>query len=551
MGEPVLSVRNLVVEFPFRHDVFRAVDDISFDIQPGEVLGVVGESGAGKSMTGAAVIGLIEPPGRISSGEIWLKGRRIDNLPEDDKQALRGKRIGMVFQDPLTSLNPLYTVGHQLVETIRRHLPLDEQQARQRAIDLLVEAGIPRAAERIDAYPHQFSGGMRQRVVIALAIAAEPELIIADEPTSALDVSVQAQIIKVLKKLCSSHGAAVMLITHDMGVIAETADRMVVMHLGKIVETGSVGDIIKRPRQPYTINLINAIPSIKRRHIDAAVAAAAVSAPPAEAPLIAVEGLVREFDLSSGGILRSVLPGRRETVRAVNDVTFSIPRGKTYGLVGESGSGKSTCAKMLVGLLRPTAGKVLLSGKDIWDGREGAQQRRRRVQMIFQDPFASLNPRWRVGDIIAEPIRALRLASGRSEIEARVADLLQKVRLDPITMRKYPHEFSGGQRQRIAIARALSSRPEFIVCDEPTSALDVSVQAQVLDLMAALQQEFGLTYLLISHNLAVVRQMADQIGVLHNGVLVEQGPVDEVFEAPRADYTRMLLNSVPDISRVA
>ena len=551
MGEPVLSVRNLVVEFPFRHDVFRAVDDISFDIQPGEVLGVVGESGAGKSMTGAAVIGLIEPPGRISSGEIWLKGRRIDNLPEDDKQALRGKRIGMVFQDPLTSLNPLYTVGHQLVETIRRHLPLDEQQARQRAIDLLVEAGIPRAAERIDAYPHQFSGGMRQRVVIALAIAAEPELIIADEPTSALDVSVQAQIIKVLKKLCSSHGAAVMLITHDMGVIAETADRMVVMHLGKIVETGSVGDIIKRPRQPYTINLINAIPSIKRRHIDAAVAAAAVSEPPAEAPLIAVEGLVREFDLSSGGILRSVLPGRRETVRAVNDVTFSIPRGKTYGLVGESGSGKSTCAKMLVGLLRPTAGKVLLSGKDIWDGREGAQQRRRRVQMIFQDPFASLNPRWRVGDIIAEPIRALRLASGRSEIEARVADLLQKVRLDPITMRKYPHEFSGGQRQRIAIARALSSRPEFIVCDEPTSALDVSVQAQVLDLMAALQQEFGLTYLLISHNLAVVRQMADQIGVLHSGVLVEQGPVDEVFEAPRADYTRMLLNSVPDISRVA
>jgi peptide/nickel transport system ATP-binding protein len=551
MAEPVLSVRNLVVDFPFRHDVFRAVDDISFDIQPGEVLGVVGESGAGKSMTGAAVIGLIEPPGRISSGEIWLKGRRIDNLPEDEKQALRGKRIGMVFQDPLTSLNPLYTVGHQLVETIRRHLPLDVQQARQRAIDLLVEAGIPRAAERIDAYPHQFSGGMRQRVVIALAIAAEPELIIADEPTSALDVSVQAQIIKVLKKLCSSHGAAVMLITHDMGVIAETADRMVVMHLGKIVETGSVGDIIKRPRQPYTINLINAIPSIKRRHIDAAVAAAAAPEPTAEAPLIAVEGLVREFDLSSAGFLRSILPGQREIVRAVNDVSFSIPRGKTYGLVGESGSGKSTCARMLVGLLRPTAGKVLLSGKDIWDGREGAQQRRRRVQMIFQDPFASLNPRWRVGDIIAEPIRALRLASGRSEIEARVADLLQKVRLDPITMRKYPHEFSGGQRQRIAIARALSSRPEFIVCDEPTSALDVSVQAQVLDLMAALQQEFGLTYLLISHNLAVVRQMADQIGVLHSGVLVEQGPVDEVFEAPRADYTRMLLNSVPDISRVA
>jgi ABC-type glutathione transport system ATPase component len=545
MAEPILSVRDLVVEFPFRNESFRAVDGISFEIAPGEVLGVVGESGAGKSMTGAAVIGLIEPPGRISNGEIRLKGERIDNLPEQQKARLRGKRIGMVFQDPLTSLNPLYPIGTQLIETIRRHLPLSEQQARQRAIDLLTEAGIPRAAERIDAYPHQFSGGMRQRVVIALAIAADPELVIADEPTSALDVSVQAQIIKVLKKLCDNHGAAVMLITHDMGVIAETADRVVVMHLGKIVESGTVGDIIKRPREPYTIKLIDAIPSIKRKH----AAAVANGAEAQDDVLIEVRRLTREFDLSGGMFSRLFKPAR-EIVRAVNDVSFSIRRGKTYGLVGESGSGKSTCARMMVGLLRPTSGEVLLSGKDIWAGREGIRQRRRRVQMIFQDPYASLNPRWRVGDIIAEPMRALGLARSRREIEDTVADLLHRVRLDPAAMRKYPHEFSGGQRQRIAIARALSSRPEFIVCDEPTSALDVSVQAQVLELMQALQREFGLTYLLISHNLAVVRQMADTIGVLHNGVLVEQGPVDEVFEDPKDDYTRMLLDSVPDIARV-
>ena len=542
MTTPVLSVRDLVVDFPFHGESFRAVDGISFDIAPGEILGVVGESGAGKSMTGAAVIGLIEPPGRITRGQILLQGERIDNLPEDQRARLRGKRIGMVFQDPLTSLNPLYTIGDQLIETIRQHLPLNEQQARQRAIDLLSEAGIPRAAERLDSYPHQFSGGMRQRVVIALAIAAEPELIIADEPTSALDVSVQAQIIKVLKKLCTNHNAAVMLITHDMGVIAETADRMVVMHLGKIVETGTVGDIIKRPKEPYTIRLIEAIPSIKKRHAEGA-------APPPAGPLVEVRGLSREFDIGPGAMFGFLRP-KREIVKAVNDVSFSVPRGQTYGLVGESGSGKSTCARMMVGLLKPTGGQVLLDGKDIWAGREGELQRRRRVQMIFQDPYASLNPRWRVADIVAEPIRALGLATSRSEVEDRVAELLRKVRLDAGALRKYPHEFSGGQRQRIAIARALSSRPEFIVCDEPTSALDVSVQAQVLDLMRQLQDEYKLTYLLISHNLAVVRQMATTVGVLHGGVLVENGPVDEIFEQPKADYTRMLLDSVPDISRV-
>ena len=543
MTEPIVSVRNLVVEFPLRRGLFTAVNDVSFDIMPGEILGVVGESGAGKSMTGAAIIGLIEPPGRIASGEIHLSGKRIDNLPPEEMARLRGKRIGMVFQDPLTSLNPLYTVGQQLVETIRRHLPMNEAQARQRAIELLGEAGIPSPETRIDSYPHQFSGGMRQRVVIALALSAEPDLIIADEPTSALDVSVQAQIIKVLKKLCESRGAAVMLVTHDMGVIAETATRMIVMNKGKIVETGSVGDIIKRPKEEYTIGLIDSIPSIRdetRRH----------DVPPAATHLVKVEKLTRDFDLSPSFFDRLVKGSKRSIVKAVQDVSFDIRKGSTYGLVGESGSGKSTCARMMVGLIPPTSGRVLLEDEDIWSGGAGTQKRRQRVQMIFQDPYASLNPRWRVGDIIAEPMRALKLVSGRREAEERVADLLEKVRLDPVSMRKFPHEFSGGQRQRIAIARALSSQPEFIVCDEPTSALDVSVQAQVLDLMRGLQDEFGLTYLLISHNLAVVRQMADDVGVMHGGVLVEQGPVDEIFDDPKVEYTRMLLNSVPDISKV-
>jgi len=543
MTDPILSVRNLVVEFPLRRGLFTAVDNVSFDIAPGEVLGVVGESGAGKSMTGAAIIGLIEPPGHIAGGQILLKGKRIDNLPPDEMTKLRGKRIGMVFQDPLTSLNPLYTIGQQLIETIRRHLPLSQAEARQRAIDLLAEAGIPAPADRLDSYPHQFSGGMRQRVVIALALAAEPELIIADEPTSALDVSVQAQIIKVLKELCESRGAAVMLVTHDMGVIAETADRMIVMNRGRIVETGSVADIIKRPKEDYTIRLIDAIPSIRdetRRHV----------VPPSATPIVKVEQLTREFDLSRSFLDRMLGRSGRKVVKAVQDVSFEIRKGSTYGLVGESGSGKSTCARMLVGLIPPTSGRVLLEGDDIWAGQAATSKRRQRVQMIFQDPYASLNPRWRVGDIIAEPIRALKLADSRGEIRDRVADLLERVRLDPVSMRKFPHEFSGGQRQRIAIARALSSQPEFIVCDEPTSALDVSVQAQVLDLMRALQDEFKLTYLLISHNLAVVRQMADDVGVMHNGVLVEQGPVDEIFDRPQRDYTRMLLDSVPDISNV-
>lgn len=552
MSNPVLSVKDLSVVFHLRRGDFTAVNGISFDIMPGEVLGVVGESGAGKSMTGTAIMGLIDRPGEVSATSITLNGDRIDGLDEQGLRKVRGKRIGMVMQDPLTSLNPLFTIGDQLVETIRRHLPLNQDQAKKRAIELLADAGIPNPEERINAYPHQFSGGMRQRVVISLALAAEPELVIADEPTSALDVSVQAQIIKVLKRLCAERGVAVMLITHDMGVIAEAADRMIVMNKGQIVETGSVGDIIHRPKEPYTKKLIEAIPSIKAQNprFVAAQARGEHEGPKSEETLVVVEGLTKEFDLSPSRLSR-FLGGERKIVKAVNDVSFKIERGQTYGLVGESGSGKSTCARMMVGLLPPTGGSVKLEGADIWNDKAAIAQRRSKIQMIFQDPYASLNPRWRVGEIIAEPIRALGLSRNSGEVGDRVAELLRRVRLDPEVMRKYPHEFSGGQRQRIAIARALSSQPEFIICDEPTSALDVSVQAQVLELMSQLQDEFGLTYLLISHNLAVVRQMADAVGVLHHGVLVENGPVEEIFGAPKADYTKMLLDAVPDIAKVA
>ncbi|MCF1473366.1 ABC transporter ATP-binding protein [Agrobacterium vitis] len=536
--KPVLRINSLSVDFPGFDGNFRAVDDLSLTIARGEVLGVIGESGAGKSMTGAAIIGLIDPPGRITSGEIHLQGERIDNLGDKALETLRGRRIGTVFQDPLVSLNPLYTIGQQLIETIRRHLPLDQPQARQRAIDLLREVGIDEPARRLDAYPHEFSGGMRQRVVIALAVAADPDLLIADEPTSALDVSVQAQIIALLKSLCQRRGLAVLLITHDMGVVAEIANRVVVMHKGRIVESGPVAEVIGSPKNDYTRALIAAIPSIRRKNTRASLVS--------KGDLVKVEGLIRDFALPGGGSLPFFSKNRKQrSLRAVNDVSFSIGEGQTFALVGESGSGKSTIARIVVGLLGAQAGKVTIGGTVM--GPDKAPALKGAVQMIFQDPYASLNSRWRVNDIIAEPIRTLGLEKDNRVIERRVADLLEKVRLDPDARSRFPHEFSGGQRQRIAIARALASRPRFIVCDEPTSALDVSVQAQVLELMASLQAEFGLTYLLISHNLAVVRQMADRVGVLKNGVLVEEGPVEEVFERPQHDYTRMLIAAVPDI----
>ena len=575
---PTLRVRDLGVAFDTHRGTVQVLQDVSFDIAAGEILGVVGESGAGKSMTGNAVIGLIEPPGRLTAGTIELQGERIDTLRGEALRRLRGRRIGMVFQDPLTSLNPVLTIGRHLTETLRLHLPLSAAAARRRAIELLADVEIPDPASRLDQYPHQFSGGMRQCVAIALALCAEPELLIADEPTTALDVSVQAQVIRVFRRVCRERGTAAMLVTHDMGVIAEAADRVMVMYRGRVLETGAVREVLDHPREPYTRALMAAIPPVHRRlrrlpvpeiggDIAADGATDAVARPPApaigaasavppapagsqERPLLQVQDLAREFDLSAGWLARTLARQPRQVLRAVDGVGFEIARGTTFGLVGESGSGKSTVARMIAGLTRPTAGRVLFDGIDRWSDTARVDAVRRRFQMIFQDPYASLDPRWRVDRLIAEPVEVLGLAGSAEETAERVAEALRRVRLSPDDARKYPHQFSGGQRQRIAIARALASRPEFIVCDEPTSSLDVSVQAQVLNLMRDLQDEFGLTYLLISHNLAVIRHMCDHVGVMQRGRLVEQGVAEAVFGAPRHAYTRELMAAVPSADRV-
>ena len=475
MPDPVLTVRDLRVGFTTRRGTLTAVDGVSFDIAPGEVLGVVGESGAGKSLTGAAVIGLIEPPGRITSGEVRLSGRRIDGLPAEEMRKMRGRRIGMVFQDPLTSLNPLYRIGDQIVETIRAHADISESEARERAIALLQEAGIQGARARIDSYPHEFSGGMRQRVVLALALCAEPDLLIADEPTTALDVSIQAQIIALLKRLCRERGTAVMLITHDMGVIAETADRVAVMYAGRIVEIGPVREVIKNPRHPYTKGLMGAIPDRDGTdrpaganpgdhappclhplwmRVSSPVRPGLRSLPEREArthagrcrgsrllavrrtrrgacmtgaPLVEVRDVSRVFDVSRPWLNRVIEGEERTFLKAVSGVSFSIGRQETLALVGESGSGKSTVARMIVGLLAPTAGSVTIDRIDMWATARHRERQmlRRRLQMIFQDPFASLNPRWRVKRIVADPIKAFGLAKDNQEIEYRVGELLR------------------------------------------------------------------------------------------------------------------------------
>ncbi|KAF1023225.1 MAG: Glutathione import ATP-binding protein GsiA [Paracidovorax wautersii] len=563
---PVLRVRDLDVAFDTYRGTVQVLQGVSFEIARGEILGVVGESGAGKSMTGLAVMGLIEPPGRIAGGTVELQGERIDTLRGEDLRRVRGRRIAMVFQDPLTSLNPVYTIGRQLTDTIRTHLRVSNAEARERAIALLAEVEIPDPAIRFTQYPHQLSGGQRQRVAIALALCAEPELIIADEPTTALDVSVQAQVIRVFKRVCRERGMSAMLITHDMGVIAEAADRVAVMYQGQVVESGPVRAVLDHPQAAYTRALMAAIPPLAQRlhrlpvpgvGAEPAQPSTVRATPPAvpatateTAPLLAIKALSRDFDLSAPWLARVLAREPRRVLRAVDGVGFEIARGTTFGLVGESGSGKSTVARIIAGLTPPTAGQVVFDGLDRWAGGQSQasmQALRRRFQMIFQDPYASLNPRWRIDRIIAEPLEALGLTNGPDETEARVAEALAHVRMPLDALRRYPHQFSGGQRQRIAIARALVSRPDFIICDEPTSSLDVSVQAQVLNLMRDLQDEFGLTYLLISHNLAVIRYMCDDVGVMQRGRLVEQGTAEAVLAAPQHAYTRELMAAVPGL----
>jgi len=560
----VLDIKDLTVEFPSRQSVFVAVDDVTLSVDAGRILGVVGESGAGKSTVGNAVIGLLQEPGHIAGGEIYLHGKRIDRLPYKQKRLMRGRKIGMIFQDPLTSLDPLQTVESQLVETIRTHLPMSKQKARARAVELIDAVGIPDPAERIKQYPHQFSGGMRQRVVIALALCAEPELVIADEPTTALDVSIQAQILKLMKKLCEERNVAMMVITHDMGVIADITDHVAVMYNGKLVEYGETGQVLGMPQHPYTQSLISAVPrpDIRVERFPVVNYIEAARTPQKQIDISTHWlGKARDYKKVTGPLVRigdldmrfetrgSVFPSRRKYFQAVKKVSFDIEEGETFGLVGESGSGKSTIARLITGLYQPTGGSILFAGTDLTSlkNRRDVLAMRRQMQMIFQDPYSSLNARMRVREIIAEPIRFHKLASGNAEVRRIVDDLLDHVGLGTAAGQKFPHEFSGGQRQRISIARALATRPRFLICDEPTSALDVSIQAQILNLLKDLQEELRLTMLFISHDLAVIRQMCNRIGVMRNGELCEVSECDRLFEAPQHAYTRELLNLMPSM----
>ncbi|MEM9717086.1 MAG: ABC transporter ATP-binding protein [Pseudomonadota bacterium] len=562
----LLDIKNLTIEYPDRNGIFTAVKGVSLHVDRGEILGIVGESGAGKSTIGNAVMGLLQSPGRIGGGEIYLDGERLDTKSSAEMRPLRGKRIGMIFQDPMTSLNPLETVEAQLVETIELHLKLGDKAAKARAVELLDQVGIANAEERIKQYPHEFSGGMRQRVVIALALCAEPDLIIADEPTTALDVSIQAQILELIKQLCVERQVGMILVTHDMGVIAETADRVAVMYRGNLVEVGTTEQITQKPDHEYSKVLISAVPPSNKR-IDRFVRVdykgdgdgglkefdlnshwlgQGLEKTDQDGPILSIKALNKIFRSKSGFLATS---GAK--THAVKDVSFDVQKGETFGIVGESGSGKSTIARLITGIHKPTSGAMDFDGQDLMQRARSREAilHRRQIQMIFQDPYSSLNGRMRVGSIVAEPILVNGLAGSKAAALEIAKDLLELVELGPDAARRYPHAFSGGQRQRISIARALASRPRFLICDEPTSALDVSIQAQILNLLKDLQARLDLTLLFISHDLPVMRQMCDRIAVMKHGEIVEMADAEAIFETPQHSYTQQLISLMPKFEK--
>ncbi|MGW1588157.1 dipeptide ABC transporter ATP-binding protein [Streptomyces sp. NPDC002386] len=508
----LVEVTDLTVEF----GSLRAVDGLSFRLARGEALALVGESGSGKSTVAGALLGLHRGTGARVGGSVRVAGTDVRQASDEELRALRGARAAMVFQDPLSSLDPYYAIGDQIAEVHRVHTRVSRRAARARAVEVLDRVGIPDAGRRSRSRPHEFSGGMRQRALIAMALACEPDLLIADEPTTALDVTVQAQILDLLHTLREETGMGLLLVTHDVGVAAESVDEVLVMRHGRAVEHGPVGTVLASPGQAYTRELLDAVP-----RVDAPRAAARASGE----TVLEATGLRREF-------------GRgRSAFAAVDDVSLTVRRGETLGVVGESGSGKTTLGRMLVGLLEPTAGGIRYAGRP-HTGVDPA------VQMVFQDPVSSLNPRRSVGESVADPLRA-RGERDERRIRARVGELLERVGLEAAHYGRYPHEFSGGQRQRVGIARALAADPRVIVLDEPVSALDVTTQAQVVALLGELQRELGLALVFIAHDLAVVRQVSDRVAVMRRGRIVESGPVDEVYDAPREPYTKQLLAAVP------
>ncbi|MBX2884481.1 MAG: ABC transporter ATP-binding protein [Granulosicoccus sp.] len=536
--KPVLSIKNLSVAFRSGTSIVDAVRDISFELYPGETLAILGESGSGKSVSALAIMGILDsPPGFLRGGEVYLDGSEILSKTRSERRQLMGEKIAMIFQDTLAHLNPVYSVGWQIAESFRTHRELPKHEAHERAVDLLDQVGIPNASRRAKDFPHQFSGGQRQRVMIAMALALEPQILIADEPTTALDVTVQAKILDLLIELRNQRDMGLIMITHDLGVAAEVADRILVMNNGEIVEQGPVTQIYANPQHSYTKKLLGAIPGLGsyRESQQSQLSDSAT-------PILSVRDLNKTY-ISEGGFLSK---HTEEIVKACDKVSFDLYQGETLGIVGESGSGKTTLANILLKLIEPSSGSALYKGEDIFSMKGTALLKlRRQVQVVFQDPYASLNPRMSVFDIICEPWIIHTDVVEKSEYKERVMQLLQSVGMQPEHADRYPHEFSGGQRQRIAIARALALQPEIIICDEAVSALDVSVQAQIIDLLASLRDKFGLSYLFIAHDLPVVKELADRVIVMKAGEIVERGTVQQIFDHPQNPYTIELLSANP------
>ena len=569
----LLKVKNLNISYPTRKETIVASKDVEFTLERGEILGIVGESGSGKSTIANAIINLIDPPGEITGGSIKIDKIELrDN--EEVIQKIRGKKIGFVFQDPQTSLNPLFKIKDQLIETIQTHLDLDYQEALNRSIQLLEEVGIDNAEKRIEDYPHQFSGGMRQRVVIALAISCEPDLIIADEPTTALDVSIQYQILELLKDLTQKRNLGVIIITHDMGVIAETTNKVIVMRYGVIVEQGDTKELLTNPKSTEARSLVISVPPTNKKidrfklispdgkeitsdskNLTKKIIKTWGVRENTNQKLLELKDVTKIFDDNSMASKFSFGPKKQiedKVVKAVDTVSFELFEGETLGLVGESGSGKSTIAKIITGLVRPTSGEIFYNNISLYNSKRKYQidKSRGQIQMIFQDPYSSLNPRFKVRDIISEPIRLFQKNISSNELLQNTHDLIDIVGMTRQSLDRYPHEFSGGQRQRISIARALATRPRLLVCDEPTSALDVSIQAQILNLLKDIQDELHLTMLFISHDLPVIRQMCNRIVVLKNGGVCETKETEDLFNNPEHPYTQELIRLMPKIESI-
>ena len=558
----LLEIKNLDIQFNTAEGVVHAVKNVSFNIPQGKTVGLVGESGSGKSVTSLAAMGLLtSPPAKINSGEILFAGKDLLKLSEAEMRSYRGNHLSMIFQEPMTSLNPVFTVGYQIAESIILHKKKSKAEAWEMAVDLLDKVGIPSPRQRVKSYPHEMSGGQRQRVMIAMAIACEPDLLIADEPTTALDVTIQKQILELLADLQSQYNMSMLFITHDLAVISDIADDVAVMYRGELVERGNSQTLFKSAQHPYTKGLLACRPSMDESHARLATIDRFMtkdgkaktfrvedlgikSRPKIEAnekPILTIRGLKKHFPVK-GGFFGTT----KNWIKAVDGVDLDVYKGRTLGLVGESGCGKTTLGRTILRLIEPSEGQIEFKGKKITGlGKEQMRALRRKMQIIFQDPYASLNPRMTIGSAVTEPMVIHRLYENKNERWQRAQELMEKVGLEAKHLNRYPHEFSGGQRQRICIARSLAVEPEFIICDESVSALDVSIQAQILNLLLDLQQELGLTYIFISHDLAVVKFISDELAVMNQGKVVEMANAEEIYKSPQSEYTKKLLASIP------